>query len=137
EVRRRAVEEGPAVVMLRGEDGVPHAGAPGDAGPVARAVGARIERPGGLVVVGDRQVLAPRQGARAAHQRPRQLEPTLASVAPVHEHSKARLVEPGRHRAGTFRLRCQPVKVRTIVLAARTMSTAVRCGLVLLALVPA
>src|SRR5215469_12666503 len=84
-------------MMLAGQNGVLHTGAPGHLRQRVRIPLARIKRLRGRVIFVDADALPTRQRAHASHQRPRQLEPPLAAMPPVDEHPEPGFVEPRFH----------------------------------------
>ena len=85
-----------AVVVLRGQHRVAHAGGFRARQPVARGVRRGLEARRGRVVVVGGQGVREGQGADPADQRPGQLDPALRRVPPVHEQPEAGAVEPIR-----------------------------------------
>src|SRR5208282_310775 len=96
----RRMEHREAVVMFTGQDCVLHPGAFGHPRQRARIPPCWIERLGGRVIFVDRNALPVRQRADTSDQRPRQLEPALAAMSPMDEHSESCLVKPRFHQLG-------------------------------------
>src|SRR4029453_10685944 len=84
--------------MFGREHGVAHPGATRACQPLPRAVRARTEGGGALVIGRCRYVLACGEHRESADQRPGQLPTALADVPPMNEQSKACALEPVRHR---------------------------------------
>src|SRR5580692_6533730 len=83
--------------MFTSQNGVLHTSAFSRSGQRARIPVDWIKRPGGRVIFVYRDALAIGQRTNTADERPRQLEPALAAVAPMDEHPEPYFIEPRFH----------------------------------------